>query len=160
MPKPVFRIEARLGVPAPQLMVWEALADLEAWSDWNPFYPRVEGQLRIGAPLLLTEAPAGHEPAVVRAAVVDWAPEMQILWRATERYGMIQRLHFLEIDKLTDEACIISNGEDWFGRLAPFVGRPRRRAIRAGLEAMNQALSERAVALWRNGAGAPTSDGR
>ena len=29
MVKRAFRIEARLGVPAPQLMVWEALADLE-----------------------------------------------------------------------------------------------------------------------------------
>jgi hypothetical protein len=85
---------------------------------------------------------------------------MQILWRANERLGMIQRLHYLEIDKLTDDACIISNGEDWFGRLAPFVGRPRRRAIRAGLEAMNEALRDRAVARWREQGGAPTSGGR
>ena len=160
MAKRAFRIEARLGIPAPQLVVWEALADLEAWADWNPFYPQVEGQLRIGAPLVLTEAPVGHEPSVVRATVVDWTPELQILWRASERYGMIQRLHYLEIDKLTDDACVISNGEDWYGRLAPFVGRPRRRAIRAGLEAMNEAIRDRAIARWRDQGGAPTSGER
>ena len=160
MPRAAFRIEARLGVQAPVQAVWEAMADLQAWAAWNPYYAGVEGQLRIGGQLALTESPAGGEPALVRATVVDWTPEAQILWRVTERYGMIQRLHYIEIDKLTDEACILSNGEDWSGRLAPFVGRPRRRLIRAGLEAMNEALRDRAVALWRDQGGGPTSGQR
>jgi len=160
MPKPAFRIEHRLGVPAPPLAVWDVLADLPGWADWNPLYTRVEGELRIGAPLTLTEAVAGRAPAQLRAVVVDWTPEMQILWRSTEWRGLIQRLHYLEIDKLSDEACIISNGEDWFGRLAPYVGRERRSALRAGLKAMNEALRDRAVAMWRGQAGAPTSGGQ
>ncbi len=157
MPKAAFRIEQRMGVPAPSLAVWEALADLEGWADWNPLYTRAEGVIRIGGALTLTEAAPGKAPVVLAATVVDWTPEMQLIWRVSERGGMIQRLHYLEIEKLADDACILSSGEDWYGRLAPFVGRTRRRAVRAGLAAMNEALSARAVARWRGQGATPTS---
>ena len=157
MPKAAFRIEHRLGVPAPPLAVWEALADLKAWPDWNPLYTRAEGVIRIGERLDLTEVAPGLPGQAVAATIIDWVPEIQLLWRVSERRGLIQRLHYIEIDKLTDEACILSSGEDWFGRLAPFVGRARRRALRAGLEAMNEALRDQAVSKWRMTAGSPTS---
>ena len=157
MAKPAFRIENRLGVPAPPLAVWEVLADVGGWPAWNPMYPKAAGKLRIGDRLTLTEAVAGLPPQVITPVIVDWAPELQILWRLSERGGLIQRLGYIEIEKLTEEACILSSGEVWSGRLAPFVARRRRRAIRAALEAMNEALSARAVARWRADHGAPTS---
>ena len=152
-----FRIEHRLGVPAPAPAVWAVLADIGRWPEWNPMYPKAEGVLRIGAQLALTEAASSQAPQDMTPTIIDWVPEIQILWRLSERKGLIQRLRYIEIDKLTDEACIVSNGENWSGRLAPFVGRPRRRAIRAAFEAMNEALRDRAVALWRSRGGEPTS---
>jgi hypothetical protein len=156
--KAAFRIEHRLGVAAPPEVVWEALADIEGWPKWNPLYPQAQGQLRIGGLLELTEAAPGVPAAAIAPQIVDWTPEAQILWRVSERGGLIQRLRYIEIDKLTDEACILSSGEDWSGRLAPFVGRTRRRAIRAGLEAMNEALRDISVELWRDRQGSPTSN--
>jgi len=152
-----FRIEHRLGIPAPAHVVWEVLADIERWPEWNPLYPRAQGQLRIGGGLSLTEAAPGREPAELHPRIVDWVPDAQILWRQSEHWGLVSRLRYLEIEKLSDEGCIFANGEDWYGRLARYVDRGRRRALYEGMEAMSLALRDRAVELWRSRGGGPTS---
>jgi hypothetical protein len=152
-----FRIEHRLGVPAPVHVVWQVLSDLESWADWNPFYVKAEGALRIGGQLRLTQAPPGQPQEVITPTILDWVPDAQILWRLSQSSGFVQRTRYLEIDKLSEEACIFSNGEDWAGFATRFVGKDLRRATRAGFEAMGEALRDRAVALWRSQGGAPTS---
>ena len=152
-----FRIEHRLGIAAPAPVVWEALSDLDRWSEWNPLYPQVDGELRIGAELHLTEAPAGREPGPLRAKVLDWVPNEQILWTASERWGLVRRLRYLEIEKLSEEGCIFANGEDWSGRLARYVDRGRRRALYDGMAAMSEALRDRALGLWQARRGNPKS---
>ena len=152
-----FRIEHRLGIPAPASVIWEVLSDLPRWGEWNPLYTRAEGALRIGEALALTEAAPGLQPAALNPRIVDWVPDAQILWRASERWGLVSRLRYLEIETLSDEGCIFANGEDWYGRFARYVDRSRRRALYEGMEAMSHALRERAIELWRAGGEAPTS---
>ena len=152
-----FRIEHRLGIPVPPQIVWRVLSDLPGWAAWNPLYIRAEGELRIGETLRLTEALPGAQPADLAATVIDWVPDNQILLEMRERAGLVRRMRYLEIEKLSDEASVFSNGEDWWGRLARWTPRPRRRSLRAGYQAMSEALSERAIALWRQEGGAPTS---
>jgi hypothetical protein len=152
-----FRIEHRLGIPAPASVVWEVLADVERWPRWNPLYTEAEGRLRIGGRLSLTESAPGREPAALTPRIIDWVPDAQILWRHSERWGLVNRLRYLEIEKLSEEGCIFANGEDWYGRFARYVDRRRRRALYEGMEAMSHALREQAVELWRSRRDAPKS---
>lgn len=151
---PRFRIEHRLGVPAPAHIVWELVGNLAGWSSWNPLYTRAEGQLGFGAPLKLTQHLEGLPDEVIEPTVIEWTPEAQILWRLDG--GGIHRLRYIEIEKLTDEACIFSNGEDWSGFMLHFARVPRRE-IRAGFAAMGEAVKARALDLWRDRGGTPTS---
>ncbi len=146
-----------MGVPTPASVVWRVISNLSGWSDWNPLYTRAQGQLRIGERLTLTEQVPGQGKRVIVPTVVDWVPDIQILWRMSQG-GMLRRFRYLEIDKLSDEACIFSNGEDWWGLSARFIGKSRRRAMRQAFEAMGEAVRDRAVALWRAEGGAPTSE--
>ncbi len=157
MAKAVFRVEHRLGIPAPAHVIWEVLADLEGWGAWNPLYPKVEGQLRIGSQLTITEQFPGFDPEVITPTVVDWVPDAQIIWRLSQSYGFLKRLRYFEIEKLSEAGCIFANGEDWYGRPARYVSPARRRAMREGLAALGEALSVRALAVWREQGGAPTS---
>jgi hypothetical protein len=138
--------------------VWRVVSDLERWAEWNPLYVKAEGELRIGAQLTLTQALAERPTVLIQPTIVDWVPDAQILWRLTQNRGFIQRLRYIEIDKLTDEACIFSNGEDWTGLLARFVAPELRRALRAGYEAMSEAVRDQALQLWKAEGGAPTSE--
>ena len=157
MAKAIFRIEHRLGIPAPAHVVWQVLADLERWGEWNPLYPKALGKLRIGGELALTEVLPQTEPAEITATVVDWVPEEQILWRLSQAHGFLKRLRYFEIEALTKEGCIFANGEDWYGRPARKITAAQRRAMREAFAALGEALSVRALAVWREHAGAPTS---
>jgi hypothetical protein len=152
-----FRIEHRLGIPAPAPVAWRVLSDLEHWAGWNPLYVKAEGVLRIGTQLTLTQALEGRATVLIQPTIVDWVPDAQILWRLTQNSGLVQRMRYLEIDKLSDEACIFSNGEDWSGLLAGFVPVELRKALRKGYEAMGEALRDQALQLWRAEGGKPTS---
>ena len=142
-----FRIEHRIGIAAPAPVVWEVLADLDRWGEWNPLYPQVEGSLRIGERLNLVERLAGQDqPAAV--TVVDWVPNEQILWKSTALGGFVKRLRFLEIEALSENGCVFSNGELWQGRYAGFASRDRRRAYHQAFEALGEALKDCAEAAW------------
>ena len=153
----VFRIEHRLGVPTPAGVAWALLAKPEAWPDWNPMTQKVRGILHIGDRLILTEQVGEERPRESRPTVQDWEPGSQILLRFSERVGLLTRLRYLEIEKLTDEACIFSIGEDWSGPLARFSDRRRRRALRAAFKAAAEALRDNAVALAATGAAQQTT---
>jgi len=139
-------------------VVWRVLADLAGWAAWNPLYIRAEGSLKIGTRLSLTQALEGRTPVIIQPTVVDWVPDAQILWRLSQNGGLIRRLRYIEIDKLSQEACILSNGEDWTGLLVRYVPVELRRALRAGYAAMGEAIRDEAVRLWHAEGGAPTSD--
>ncbi len=143
------RLEHRIGVQAPASEIWRVLADLDGWSVWNPIYPQATGILRIGAKLSLTEAVPGQPHEQISPEVVDWVPDSQILWRDKTLGGFVRRLRYLEIEKLTDEGCIFSNGEVYEGLGVRFMSKNLKGALRRGFTELGEALKatvERQVA--------------
>ena len=141
------RIEHRIGIAAPAEVIWEVLGDLQAWPEWNPMYPAVEGALRIGGPLKLVER-AGGQDREVDALVEDWVPDSQILWRSKAMWGWVKRLRYLEIEVLAETSCIFSNGEIWDGRYAGYAMKAGRRAYFEAFQALGEALKARVEAAW------------
>ena len=143
--KTVYRIEYRLGVPAPPAVIWELLYDMGRWPEWNPLMRKAEGELKMGERLVLTEEVPGQPAEEVAWRVLDWTPENQILLQLNEMGGFIRRTRYIEIEKLTEEGCILSIGEDWAGRLARFTSKQRRRALNQGFRAFADRLRELAT---------------
>ena len=144
-------IEHRVGIQAPPEAIWEVLADIAGWRDWNPLYPRAEGVVRIGAQLDLDLALPGRKLQPIRPVILDWIPNEQIHWRLTALGGLVKTIRFLEIEKLTETGCIFANGEVFDGLLGPTVVRSMRGSVRSGFAAMSEALKARVEA--RIGAG-------
>jgi hypothetical protein len=141
------RIEHRIGIAAPAEVIWEVLGDIAAWPQWNPSYPSVEGELKIGAPLELVER-IGDQDRRVSARVEDWVPDSQILWRAKALGGWVKRLRYHEIEVLAETSCIFSNGEIWDGRYAGYAMKGGRRAYYNAYEALGEALKARVEEVW------------
>ncbi|HEY0437846.1 MAG TPA: SRPBCC domain-containing protein, partial [Phenylobacterium sp.] len=112
-PKPPagLRIEHRVGIQAPAEVIWEVLADLKRWHEWNALYPKAAGEIRIGAQLDLTLALPGQPEQQIRPTVMEWVPNDQLHWRLTLARGMVKTIRFFEIEELASESCIVSNGE-------------------------------------------------
>lgn len=144
-----FRVEHRIGVQAPADVIWEIVYDLPRWSEWNPTYPSAEGNVRIGETLNVTLALPGQPQQALKPRVLEWVPNEQLHWRLTMLHGLISTTRYIEITQLAEANCIVDNGELFGGLMGPSLGRRMGRAVRRGFEAMNEALKERAEAVWR-----------
>lgn len=147
-PPPGLRIEHRVGIQAPAEVIWEILADLKSWHEWNALYPKAAGEIRIGAQLDITLALPGQPEQQIRPTVVDWVPNDQLHWKLTMLRGLVKTIRFFEIEELAAESCIVSNGEYVGGMLGPMLARRMTGTIYRGFRDMNEALKARAEATW------------
>lgn len=148
------RIEHRLGVAAPAPVVWSIIADVGRWGDWTGVYRDVQGRIAIGEPLNLVLTLPGQKPMALPGRVLDWVPNEQLHWRIKLFGGAVKVTRYIELEALNDAGCILSNGEVQSGMGASFVPGKMQRAIRQGLQSMNEALKDRAEAQWRGEGGA------
>ena len=151
-----YKLEHRLGIQAPAETVWEILADVPGWKDWNPLYPEARGVIGFGELLTLTVALPGRRPRVIRPRVLDWAPNEAIHWKLSMMLGLVDTTRYIEIEKMSETGCIFSNGEIFDGLLGPTVGKQVKRPVRAGFAAMGEALRDRAEARWKAAGGVST----
>jgi hypothetical protein len=151
------KIEHRIGVKASADTIWEIISDLEGWEAWNPLYPKASGVLKIGSQLDLILALPGKPSRPIRPTILDWVPREQIHWKDTAAGGLVNTVRYIEIEALSEEGCVFSNGEIYVGMLAPQVVANRKRIVRQGFTAMGEALRDRAEAAWRERRLRPTS---
>jgi hypothetical protein len=144
-----YRVEDRIGVQAPAALIWEIVADLERWAEWNPTYTRASGAMRIGETLSLTLALPGQSPQEIRPKVIDWVPNEQLHWQLSMLSGTIRTLRYIEIEALAEAASVVDNGELFQGLMGPSLGKRMAGPLRRGFKAMNEALKDRAEAVWR-----------
>lgn len=142
------KLERRIGIQAPDEIVWEILSDIPGWADWNPIYPKAQGVIRIGDRWTLELALPGERPRTIHPVILDWAPYDHIHWRLDMLRGWARTVRFLEIEKMGEENVIFSNGEIFDGLLGPSIARRMRKPVLEGFEALNEALKTRAEALW------------
>jgi len=147
-PPPGLRVEHRIGIQAPAEVIWEVIADLASWDQWNPIYPKASGEIRIGSTLDVTLALPGEAAQQLKPVVQEWVPNEQLHWKLTLLGGMVKTTRFIEIERLGEENCIISNGELIGGLLGPRLGRRMGPRIYRAFREMDEALKARAEMLW------------
>lgn len=139
------RIEHRIGIAATPEKVWDVIADLERWGDWNPLHPEASGHIAIGGRLELAEALDGDPARRLEATIPDWTPEIQLVWNV--RRGFLSRsTRYFELESLTDHSTLLANGEIFDGLLGEDWAAKRRASFRAAFEAINEAIKARAEA--------------
>ena len=137
------RIENRVGIRAPAERIWEIIAELDAWREWNPVFVEARGAISIGGELSLVEQIEDRPPREVQARIVDWVPNTQLIW--AERRGFLSRsMRYIEIEELQPGSCIVANGEMFAGFLGEGYGDKHRPVLRRACEALGHALRQRA----------------
>lgn len=148
MPMPV-KFEHRVGVTAPGRIVWDLLADLESWPRWNPIYGKVEGRLAHGAEIQMTETYPGLPAQDVAMRLAAWTPEEMLHLQRTLARGWVTTIRYFEIENLTNENCILSNGQVFTGWPAKHVTKGKGAALKDAFRLMNEALKAQAETLWQ-----------
>jgi hypothetical protein len=148
-PIPV-KVEHRIGVQAPSEVIWELVYDIADWSRWNPLHRGAEGEIRIGARLLTTEALPGLPERPATLQVMEWVPHEQLHLRNSALRGWVKSIRYIEIEQLSEAACIVSTGEIFAaGMLTSLHLRKSRRPLRLAFTAHGEALKAEAEARWR-----------
>lgn len=151
-----FRIEHRIGVAAPASEVWDLVYDLSGWKDWTGVYSEARGKIGIGETLQFTFTVGERAPMSAAAVVYDWVPEAQLAWSA-KLAGGVRTLRYVEIEKLTDTSCILSNGDYYSGFGTLFMDRGLRRDIHAAFKRMNENGKRIAEARFVEKGGVPVA---
>ncbi len=142
------KLERRIGINAPDDVIWDILSDIPGWEAWSPIYPKAQGAIRIGDRWTLDLALPGQAVRTINPVILDWAPYDHIHWRTQEMRGWVTTVRFLELEKMGEENVIFSNGEIYDGWLGGYYVGRMRNPILQGFEALNMALKEKAEAVW------------
>lgn len=138
-----FRIEHRVGVKATAERIWEIIADLPAWSAWNPIETELEGALAIRSSLVMNEAVPGLPPRRVAAVIGDWQPFAQLIW-AEKRGWQFNSTRYYEIEQLDVGSCIVSNGQIFSGLRGEAFFQRNRKILKTSFQQVGEAIRARA----------------
>ena len=137
-------IEHTIDIPAPPATVWRVLTDTGHYGVWNPFIPRLEGELRTGSRLRVTITPPGRS-MTFKPTVLAVEEDRLLRWRG--RLGvhcLLDGRHEFRLEPLPDGGTRFVQMETFAGVLVPLL----RQALddtAIGFAHMNQALRKRAV---------------
>lgn len=137
---------ARIDIDAPAMRVWEVLVDLRGYPAWNPFTPRAESTLEVGAPVTL-HAQLGKRLVRQVDVVLTVEPGRELAWG--KHMGHRRMLDAVRRQILTARpggGCTFTSTDRLDGLLAPLVDRLYGRAIDAANTAMVHALKARVEA--------------
>jgi len=142
----VFKIESRLGIAAPVDVVYEAVADLEAWPSWSPIHKSVTGKLKFGALIEMDEYYEGLGRWQVAGTLVDWTPNSLIHIAVPKPFWAGSLMRYIEWEALSDTGTTFSVGAHFDGFFSEREGKRLAKPIKRGFDAMTQALKARVEA--------------
>jgi hypothetical protein len=138
-------------IAAPAEDVWSILADFAAYPSWNPFIPRISGDLEVGARLEVELSPPGGRAMTMRPTMREVQPGRTLRWLGELGLpGLFDGEHSFQIEPLEETQVRFVQSELFSGILVPLLMSFIGDSTKQGFEAMNQALKVRAEAMARS----------
>jgi hypothetical protein len=136
-------LRTSIDIDAPAEAVWAVLTDLGAYPEWNPFIVRADGEVAVGATLVLVMQPVGARRTTVRPTVLEVEPGRRLRWRGTFGLAVVfDADHSISLDEQAD-GVRLTQTETFRGVLVPFLARSLRTHTLPAFDAMNEALKQR-----------------
>ncbi len=136
-------INTVIDIPASPEVIWDILADTDAYPEWNPYHVRVEGEMEIGEKLVVhIEKPNGTALSV-SPHLMEYARGTSLVWGGGPT-GIFRGVHRFDLEVLSPTCTRLHHTEVFSGLFISFA---ELDAIEPGYELMNEALRERVTAL-------------
>ncbi len=122
--------------------VWDTLADLASYPEWNPLFRQASGQLAAGRTVTLkTVRPGTERVMTVKAKILAAEPAAQLSW-VSSLPGIITGEHTFTLTP-ADGGTQLVQTETYRGLLGRMSAKSVSRT-KASFEALNQAIKQRA----------------
>ncbi len=141
------KIRTEIVINASKEKVWCILADLNAYSVWNPFIVKSEGVLQVGT-RLKNMLQNGDKTIVFKPKVVEVVPNRSFGWLGSLWVkGLFDGHHYFEIEEISENQVNLVHGENFSGILSSLILKQIGNDTRNNFVKMNQALKGRAEQL-------------
>jgi hypothetical protein len=138
-------VRAEIEIEAPAERIFDILADLKSYSEWNPFTPRVESTLRPGDPVHLYVRLRGQRLSHRVERVSRNQRPVRLCWGTTIGAAFLLRAERCQILTPIDaQRTRFVNQDVLRGWLAPLVMLLFGRDMQRGFESVAAALKQRA----------------
>ena len=150
-------VHAEVEIDAPAERIFDILADLASYGEWNPFTPRVESTLRLGDPVHLHVRLVGPRLAHRVEYVTRNERPAALCWGVTIGAPFLLRAERRQtLTPIGENRTRFVNEDEIRGWLAPIVMLAFGGAMQRGFEAVAIALKQRVEARERKETECPT----
>ncbi len=140
----MIEVSAAIDIAAPVDVVWETLADLRRFRDWNPFIRRARGSLRVGRWVWLRVRSHAGVPLFFRAQVTARRGHREVRWHGHVLSRWIASGEHVFTLEPRPEGGVRFAQHEIFSGLLPWLARGLLvRETQQGFDAMNRALKQR-----------------
>lgn len=136
-------ISTEIEINASPERVWEVLTKFDAYSDWNPFIRKINGQQKVGEQLEAHLQPPDSREITFKPTLVKFEPQKELSWFGKLFIpGLFDRQHIFLIEEISQAKVRFIQKEHFWGILVPLLWRNLNPRLRTGFEQMNEAIKE------------------
>jgi hypothetical protein len=139
-------IATAVEIEASPARVWQVLADLPAYPEWNPFIVAAEGKLAVGETLSLRMALPGRDPVTIEPRLLVVEPERELRWKGQLFLpGLFEGEHAFVLTPLSGSRTRLDHRERFAGALLPLARVLIYDATLQSFRALDAELAKRAA---------------
>ena len=140
-------LNTEILIEAAPRTLWSVLTDFAAYPEWNPFIVQVQGRPIPDSRLRVRLQPPGGRPMTFRPRVLRVEPDRELRWLGHVLVsGLFDGEHILRLEPVEGGTRFVQR-EEFRGLLLPLLWRGLDTKTRAGFEAMNMSLKNRAEVM-------------
>ncbi len=138
-------IQTEIAIDARASPVWEVLAEVSRFPEWNPVLKRTTGELAEGKRIVVTLEPPGGKPSNFKPRIVRLEAGHELRWLGHVLVpGLFDGEHIFTVEPQDGNSVRFVQREEFTGLLAGPLLRMIGERTKQGFEAMNEALKARA----------------
>ena len=146
------QIVTQMDIAASPERVWSILMDFSRYPQWNPFIRSLSGVAKPGEKLRATIQPEERRAMTFRPRVLKIEEQQELRWLGRLGFpGLFDGEHYFQLTGLSNGDTRFTQGEQFSGALVGLLLPRMEAATKAGFDALNRALKDRAeAAIDRN----------
>lgn len=138
-------VHTEIDIRASDERVWQILTDFPNFAKWNPFIPKISGDLRKYARLKIRIQPRGERGMTFRSIILNVEPKRELHWIGRLAVpGLFSGEHIFTIEPLGNNHVRFIHREIFTGLFVLIYAGNFDTNIRRDFEDMNQALKSQA----------------
>jgi hypothetical protein len=137
-------IKTELLIQAEPEKIWKVFTQFEDYPKWNPFVKSIQGNVELGATIIVKLSPPGAKGMIFKPKVLAFQKNTEFRWLGKLLFkGLFDGEHIFQLIDHQNGTTTFIHSERFTGILVPLFWKQLDNQVRQGFIMMNAALKER-----------------